>query len=211
MEIRANTSYRLERVVWIESREDDGRMVIRRSRRVGADGNVAEFLVATGTPPLEPTVENSTFWRDEDTIATRARLAGGRTVTAPRLPGPPTHHSIGLDLAERLLADSEFHVRAAGNGTTRLVADGPVDLDESEVSVAVAPPRNATASIVVSRDGLVTALRVTYETTYLGDRTEVVITHRLFDVGETNVERPAWVDETSVERSASLDGTGSSE
>jgi hypothetical protein len=58
--VRANTSYRLERVVRIENCEDRGRTVIRRSRRVGAAGSVAEFLVATGTPPLQPTVRNST-------------------------------------------------------------------------------------------------------------------------------------------------------
>jgi hypothetical protein len=192
--VRANTSYRLERVVRIESREDGGRMVIRRSRRVGDDGSVAESLVATGTSPLQPTVRNSTFWRDDDTTATRARLAGGRTVTVQRLPGPPTRHSIGLDLAERVLTDSEFDVRAAGIERTRLVVDGRVSLAQSEVPVAVGPPQNVTASLVVRRDGLVTGLRVSYETVYLDDPVEVTISHRLYDLGNTSVRRPGWVD-----------------
>jgi len=193
--VRSNTSYRLERVARIGTLESEGEMVIRRSRQVGADGAIHERLVAEGTEPLRPSVLNSTLWQDADTTATRATLSNGQTVLLTRLPTPPTRHIVGLGLGERVLRDSEFRVSSTGNGTTTLVVEGHVGLSELEVPVAVGPPRNATARVTVTPEGLVQRVHVTYDTTYLEERVRVTISHRVVGVGETTVERPDWVDE----------------
>jgi len=36
---------------------------------------------------------------------------------------------------------------------------------------------------------------VSYDTLYLEEPVRVTIRHRVLDVGETTVERPAWVDD----------------
>jgi hypothetical protein len=192
--IRSNASYRLERVTRIESLESDSRMTIRRSRRVGADGAVLERLVADGTGTLRPAVSNSTLWQDAETTTTRMTLANGRTVRMSSLPATPTRHRVGLDLAGRVLRNSEFRVGPAEDGTAVLVTDGRVGLSESKIPVAVAPPRNSTARLTVTDDGLVGTVRVSYDTLYLEERVRVTIRHRIVDVGETSVERPVWVD-----------------
>jgi hypothetical protein len=193
--IRSNTSYTLERVVRIEMRDGDGGMVIRRSRRVGVDGAVHERLTAEGTRPLRPSVLNSTLWQDEETTATRATLSNGRPVMLTSLPTPPTRHAVGIGLGERVLRDSELRVQSSGDGTTTLVVEGRVGLSELEVPVAVGPPRNATARVTVTSEGLIQRVRVSYDTLYLEEPVRVTIRHRVVSVGATTVERPEWVDD----------------
>jgi len=193
--IRSNASYRLERVVRIEMRDGDGEMVIQRARRVGTDGPVHERLVAEGTRLLRPSVLNSTLWQDDETIATRATLSNGRPVMLTTLPTPPTRHVVGVGLGERVLRDSELRVQSSGDGTTTLVVEGRVGLSDLEVPVAVGPPRNATARVTVTSAGLIQRVHVNYDTLYLEEPVRVTIRHRVLDVGETTVERPAWVDD----------------
>jgi hypothetical protein len=66
-------------------------------------------------------------------------------------------------------------------------------LGTSLVPLATGPVENASATVTVGADGLVTGLRLTYDTTFGGGPAEVTITHRLVDRGTTTVERPAWV------------------
>jgi hypothetical protein len=196
--IRSNASYRLERVTRIESLESGDQMTIRRSRRVGSDGAVLERLAAEGTGELRPSVSNSTLWQDAERTTTRMTLANGRTVRVSSLPATPTRHRVGLDLAGRVLRDSEFRVDPAESGTAVLVTDGPTGLSESKIPVAVAPPRNSSARLTVTEAGLVGTVRVRYDTLYIEERVRVTVRHRIVDVGETSVERPAWVATTSA-------------
>jgi hypothetical protein len=191
--IRANTSYRLERFVRIESRDVETWLAVKRIRNVGADGSVVERLDARGSGDLRPTVLNSTLWTNGSVVASRARLANGRTVLSERLPGVPNRHRTGLDLAERAFAGADYRVEPGPGGGAVLVSTGPVALTGPVAPVSLGPPRNATARVTVSERGLIRQLRVEYDATFLRKTVRVTITHRVNAVGETTVRRPDWV------------------
>lgn len=194
---RAGTSYRLKRSVDIETRSGDTWMSIRRARNVGADGAVLERLAAGGFGRLRPTVLNSTLWTDGSTVRVRTRLSDDRTVITRRLPAVPTRHRLGLDLRERVLSAGEYRVRSVEGGRAVLVSRGPVSLSRPVVPIALGPPRNVSVRAVVTTEGLIARLVVRYDASYLDERVDVVVRHRVTGVGGTPVRRPAWANATA--------------
>jgi hypothetical protein len=94
---------------------------------------------------------------------------------------------------------AEQDPRVAGKRTTNgtveyvLVSPNVTDLNFLEqVGANQTTPTRLVA--VVTRQGVVRSLRFTAEGTYRGETVHVTNRYRITGVGETHVERPAWVD-----------------
>lgn len=94
-------------------------------------------------------------------------------------------------------------VDSVGTAYYDLRADGPSDPQALAVPALVSAPENVSARVVVTGDGRVHRLRVSYDARIDGRRVRVDRALRFDLVGRTTVERPGWYD-------AAVNATGKS-
>lgn len=188
--IRANESYTLVRTVTI--RGNGSGLEVRRVRRVDTDDRLLERFSANATGTRTLIVENGTLWETPSRRWVHATLSDGRTVTSEMLSLEGSPFAAARELPRRVVTGTDFAVSAPGDGAVLQSTDG-VDIEESRLAVPVRDPRNASAVVVVTRDGLVEAVNLSYDATFDGRAVAVTVTHRIVDRGTTTVSRPDWV------------------
>lgn len=179
----------------------------RSSLHVGADGQRYVFTSLTETNdsyPVTAFAPRLGLWYDGDVATFRIERNG--SVEYDRSPssgtGPVTDLT-GHDRLAGLLSNADLRLVGRGiDGTYRMGGQQFATLSVLRVPTFLAAPRNATLSMVVTPEGLVEGYRLTYLTTFEGDRVRVV-RERSFRLAEP-VREPAWVDEAMESSSADI-------
>lgn len=179
----------------------------RSSLHVGADGRRYEFTSLTETNdayPVSAFAPRLGLWYDGDVATFRIERNG--SVEYDRSPssgtGPVTDLT-GHDRLAGLLSNAEVRLVGRGvDGTYRVGGQQFATLSILRVPTFLAAPRNATLSMVVTPEGLVEGYRLTYVTTFEGERVRVV-SERSFTLAEP-VREPAWVEAARESSSADI-------
>ncbi|MFB6297263.1 MAG: hypothetical protein ABEH56_01950 [Salinirussus sp.] len=189
-----NSSYRFERRLRIEG--TNSTLDVTRIRRVRANGTGIERLDVDGTGLLSSAVRNWTLWYAGGVVWQRATLAEGRTVRNRLLPdtdGRQGPFDFGRSLARQVFAASELRIAARGPGGVVLESVRPFDVPERVLPLVIGPPRNATATVVVTDRGVIRNVTMRYDAPIGGETVTVRLQQRISDVGATTATRPAWV------------------
>jgi len=179
----------------------------RTSLHVGADGRRYEFTSRTETNdayPVTAFAPRLDLWYDGSVATFRIERNG--SVDYDRSPssgtGPVTDLT-GHDRLAGLASNADLRVVGRGvDGSYRVGGQQFASLSVLRVPTFLAAPRNATLSMVVTPEGLVEGYRLTYVTTFEGDRVRVV-RERSFTVAEP-VSEPAWVEVAKGAASADI-------
>ncbi|MFC7075362.1 DUF7537 family lipoprotein [Haloarcula halophila] len=189
-EHRSATGYRLNRTVTIRGTNWTTR--IDRDRRVAANGTLFERVEINSSGPLSPTIGQSELWTNGSTVYVRTFDGDGTRIEQGPFPSAPGHFRQWTMLREQVLADGTYEVEPTADGAVLRSRELPT-LPAALVPLSVREPRNVTARVAVTEAGLIRSLRVQYDTTVRGEPVRVTIRHRLGAVGNTSVDRPAWV------------------
>lgn len=188
---RARRSHTLVRNVSVQT--DNGTVRLSRTRRV-ADNRTLERLSVDGPESFTTAVRNGTLYSDDTGNWARTNLSNGRTVTSRLVGDEIAPYGFGAELPSRVLAATEFRVRQRADSVVLATED--IDLAEADLlPISAGVPGNERARVVVTEDGLVTAVVVEYDAVQDGEQLSVRIVHRLRDVDETTVRRPSWAAE----------------
>lgn len=166
-----------------------------RERRVAADGTYAGRSNRTASePPLQrvPPVRFA-YWTNGTATAYYRESSRGPGSYAWSDGTPPVVDVTGSRTVERLFGAVEPSVVERQEG---VVLVGSSDRLPAALSppLGLANPRDVSLTARVASDGVVTRWRLVYEATVDGRTVRVVRDARVTAVGETTVERPAWID-----------------
>lgn len=188
--LRANTSYTVRRTVTVTD-GNDGTLDFDRTRLVGSDATL-ERLSIDESAQFTAVLQGGTRWTDGNGTWTRTNLSNGRTTITERLGDELDPYGYGDSLADRALTAARYQVRDGPGGVVLLTRE--LDFEsESLTPLSTGPPIDERVRLVVAESGLVRSLAVRYDTVYGTQTVTVTIQHDLVDVGQTSVERPAWV------------------
>lgn len=187
---RSSGGYHLTRAVTIRGTNWTTR--IDRDRRVAADGTLFERVEFNSSGPLSPTLGRSELWTNGSATYVRTFDAAGNRIEQGRFPSAPGHFQRWPMLREQVLEGGTYRVEPTADGAVLRSTELPT-LPATLVPLSVREPRNVTARLVVTETGLIRSVRVRYDTTVRGEPVRVEIRHRLRAVGNTSVDRPAWV------------------
>jgi hypothetical protein len=187
---RSGAGYRLARTVTIQGRNWTTR--IDRDRRVGADGTLFERVEIESDGPLSPTIGRSELWSNSSATYVRTFDAAGTRIEQGRLPSAPDHFRRWPMLREQVLQGGTYRVEPTADGAVLRSTELPT-LPATLVPLSVREPRNVIAQVVVTERGLIQSIRVRYDTTVRSEPVRVEIRHQVRAVGNTSVDRPAWV------------------
>jgi hypothetical protein len=188
-----STSYRFDRRVRVNGSNNSLR--IDRVRRVRTNGTGVERLSANGTGLLTVTVRNWTLWNDGDVIWQRASLTNGRTVTRSLPTGDDVSFDAGRDLALTTLDTEGYRVATRTPNRVFLESTEALNITDRVFPVGIGPPRNETVRAVVTEEGVIRNLTVTYQGEFYGEQVRVRISQRVTGLGNTTTTRPSWVPE----------------
>jgi hypothetical protein len=178
---------------------DGTTLYVQRTRlHVGADGERYVYTSRTGTDesyPVTAFASRLDLWYDGAVATFRIERPDG--VEYERVPatgtGPVTDLT-GHDRLVGLVSNADLRLVGRGvDGDYRVAGQQFATLSVLRVPPFLAAPRNATLSMVVAEDGLVRGHRLTYTTTYEGQRVRVVRERTFERAGP--VAEPAWVRE----------------
>jgi hypothetical protein len=189
---------------------DGTTLYAQRTRlHVGADGERYVYTSQTDTDetyPVTAFAPRLRLWYDGAVATFRIERPDG--VVYERIPatgtGPVTDLS-GHDRLVGLVSNTDLRLVGRGvDGDYRVAGEQFATLSVLRVPAFLAAPRNATLSMVVAADGLVRGYRLTYTTTYEGQRVRVVRERSYERAGP--VAEPAWVREAVDATRASSTG-----
>jgi hypothetical protein len=187
---RSRGGYHLTRAVTIRGANWTTR--IDRDRRVAPDGTLFERAEFNSSGPLSPTIGRSELWTNGSATYVRTFDAAGDRIEQGRFPSAPQHFQRWPRLREQVLDGGTYRVEPTADGAVLRATELPT-LPATLVPLSVREPRNVTARLVVTETGLIRSVRVRYDTTVRGEPVRVKIEHRVRAVGNTSVDRPAWV------------------
>lgn len=190
------------------TRDPDGRLRSRIARtvRIGQNGTPVHTVIDVNgsTAATAWRVAHVELWADADTVYETTVGDGGRNYDAY----PRTYTATRRTLFQLFAATT---TRVAGeavrNGTTVYRVEA-VDLASPTLlagAEGVEEPRNVTFVAHVDPTGLVRAYRLAYTARDRGRTVRVVRTVEYVRVGETRLERPAWVDRAANETGVGAD------
>jgi len=184
------TAYQLNRTVAV--RGPNGTLRIDRVQRVAADGVAIGRLSVSGAGPVGTAVRNWTRYREESVVWSRTRLADGNTVTNRLLSSDTSPYFIGRALPGQLYRAGSFDVTRDTGDRIVLESAAPFRLDRGTTELETTPPRNVSARIVVTEDGLVRELSVTYDASVGSTSVRVRLTQSV-EPRDVTVRPPDWV------------------
>jgi hypothetical protein len=188
---RTNTSYTVQRTVTVTDSDGNGTLVFDRARLATPDVTL-EYLDIDQSGQFSAVLSGGTRWTDDTGTWTRSNLSNGRTSVTERLDGNLDPYGYGTDLVNRSLSADTYQVRTDGDDAVLLTR--ALDLDgESLIPISTGAPVDERVRLVVDDSGFVRSLAVRYNTIYGTESVSVTIRHDLRNVGETAVQRPAWV------------------
>lgn len=188
-----STSYRFDRRVRVNGPNSSLR--IDRVRRVRTNGTGIERLSANGTGLLTVSVRNWTLWNDGDVVWQRASLTNGRTVTRSLPTGDDGSFDAGRDLALTTLDTEGYRVTTRTPNGVVLESTETLNITDRVFPVGIGPPRNETVRAVVTDEGVIRNLTVTYQGEFYGEQVRVRISQRVTGLGNATATRPSWVPE----------------
>lgn len=184
------TAYRLDRTVAVSGPNDT--LVIDRVQRIAADGVAIGRLSVSGAGPVGTAVRNWTRYREAGVVWSRTKLADGNTVTNRLIPSDASPYFIGRALPERLYRAGSFDVTRYSEDRIVLESAVPFRLNRGTTELETSPPRNVSARLVVTEEGLVRELSVSYDASVGSTPVRVRLTQSV-QPGEVTVRAPDWV------------------
>jgi hypothetical protein len=184
------TAYELSRTVAVSG--PNGTLRIDRVQRVAADGVAIGRLSVSGEGPVGTAVRNWTRYRESTVVWSRTRLSNGNTVTNRLISSDSSPYFIGRALPERLYRAGSFEVTRRSADRIVLESTVPFELERGTTELETSPPRNVSVRAVLTEEGLVRELSVTYDASVGSTRVSVRLTQSV-ERREVTVRKPAWV------------------
>lgn len=189
----AGTSYAVE----TERRVVDGNRTLRvvtHDWQVDDDGDYAGVYEYDAVDyPTEPAITRVAYWSNRTVRASQFTTGGynGTDYETSTTPSPV----LDLDIDGTVVGILEaFEPRVAGRTAGRIVVVS-TELQSNTLGTprSATGTRNGTLFMRITPRGLVTDIRVTFETTLANRTVRVIRETRVRAVGATTVERPDWV------------------
>lgn len=179
----------------------------RTSLHVGADGERYVYTSRTDTNetyPVTAFAPRLRLWYDGAVATFRVERNGSVQYERALATGTgPVTDLSGHDRLAGLVSNADLRLVGRGvDGTYRVGGQQFASLSVLRVPTFLAAPRSATLSMVVTPRGLVERYRLTYLTTFEGDRVRVVRERDFSRAGP--VSEPSWVEEVMGSASADI-------
>jgi len=182
---------------------------IESTRQVRAGGEVytGQYVRLVSRFPIRRPANTIDYWSDGEVFAARQSRTGRHTYVEAGEEAPIADID-DAEFVNRSVSALRFDVTKRGEGSVTLRVAGLRDSGAMPTPVFVYDVQNVSGAISVRPDGVVTAVRITYDARLGDERIRVTRRSRVGRLGSTVVERPDWVDEA---RNRSDSGTSRAE